>query len=75
MEIIMIKLGNFLTVVGSGELLKIGFRSKNGFKFIGKTIELYDDKEVVKIYDTPIYNIYIGHCDKSIIIILNDRND
>ena len=50
---------NFLKVVGSGTILKIGFEDRIGFDFEGRTIHLYDKKEIRYLYGHRISNIYI----------------
>jgi hypothetical protein len=73
----MFRLGQFLNVAGSGERVKIGLRSKRGFRFNDLVINLYDNKEVQAIYDYPVCNIYTGDSPTVpfMVVILDDMGD
>lgn len=64
------KLGEFLNVVGQGELLKIGFNRVNGFRFIDLTCNLVTNKKIQELYNHPIYNVYTCELPKTSISII-----
>lgn len=75
----MFTLKEFLNVAGSGEVLKIGLRSKKGWLFQDRTIDLHTAHDVQAFMDYPVYNIYtsktlVTYYD-CIAVVLNDMGD
>lgn len=70
-----VTLGSLLNILGSGEFLRIGWRSKNGWEYYNRTIHIGD--ETPSCYkEAVVYSVYSVDAtqdyESGIAIVLDD---